>query len=459
MAHRRSALVLLLAALALGAAPTSLSLKKARALLKAGHVDDIYLAYASLKPGQHPDGDAAIGRLCLAAARVAMKKGDAPVALGLAQTTTRLSPQTIAAYLVVAQAALSLSQHGVAAHALDAALNRAPHDGEVLYQRAKLAEDEGEYARAERLYAAVPRRHARAGAARAGVRRMRSRLAERRKNLEAAAKNERNLHAEEKRASRTMTTGSATDADPAGLYGRAGDKSQHFQIVYERGGRDFAQNARYEGKVLDMFERAYDQVSHMLDFRPDGPFIVVLYTKKEFADAYSGVMADGLLGFYARGRIRMNRAGHLNDKFFETAAHELTHAFVALLAGGHDERVPVWLNEGLATYVGWEVGGGGEEALQTNPMYKPIRQAGRSIPLARIEHTPLVQLGRAAMPAYMKSRAAVSVLTDDMDGMGKIEQVIRAVGRGTPFRTAMADAFGPHELEDLDGEANALLLK
>lgn len=447
---------------AVRAAPP-LSVAEAQARLKEGRLDEIYLDWAALDRGAHPEGDAAVAAVLVDASKAALAKKDAPLAFGLAEKARALSPGTLPACFAFADAALALEQRGAAAEALDAALRAAPRDGEALYRRGALAELEGDEERAVQLYRAVPKGHARRAAAREGVRRLRAALAERARRLRETRRIEKNLRRKQEQAARTPSetvgfagAGVAGVEEDIGLAGMAARKSDHFRIVYSRGGRDFAQKARFEGKVLSMFEEAWRKVGRTLGYRPDRVFDVVLYTKDEFALHFGGQFGSGVLGFYA-GKIRMNRAESLDEAFFATVVHEYTHAALDALAEGRGGAVATWFNEGLADYIEWEVAKGGERSFEGSVVLKGPRRQATRLTLAQLEHTSFARLGGAAGLAYLKAHAAVGVLADEGSGMRRIREVIEAVAGGRDFRAALAEAFGASLVEGLEAEANARL--
>lgn len=116
---------------------------------------------------------------------------------------------------------------------------------------------------------------------------------------------------------------------------------EHFIIKYRKGEQG------YEGYWLkNMLRDRYRQISQDFGYYLNHKIVVLFYGKDEFYDVTG--QSRWVRGIYD-GKIRLPayRQGFRETALQATAAHEMTHAFVAILGG---MQAPVWLHEGLAQY-------------------------------------------------------------------------------------------------------------
>ncbi len=474
--------LLLLAPVTAAATGAPLPLTDARSLLEAKEYDEIFIAFSSLDAGEHPDGDAAIASVVMDAAQASRQADDLHLAIGLAGIARRLNREDSNATLLFAKLAIKLEMRGAAAQALDEGLLQAPTDGELLFQRAHLAEMERELQKAADLYGRVPKAHPRHGDARDGASRMKEASSQQDAVLEQVAEVESAFLEQQEAAGRRMaqerrrptprqddSAGRATsipapvpipsqratspNSAPAGMEATG---SRNFRIVYHRGDRDFAQRADFEVRVLSMLEDARQRVGNLFNHYPEEPVEVVLYTAEEFALHFGGQLGQNVLGFYA-GKIRINRAENPHDPMFRrTVVHEYVHALVDQMAAGNVRGVPLWLNEGLAVWTEHRVTGANDESELPFPQRRRLRQYAQSISLDSLARPPFGACGNQ-MAAYIKSRAAVEALVGTGGGLGRVLRVIELIGRGRQFEQAFSEVFGDSRLERLDEQANRQL--
>lgn len=460
MDARRALVALLLAFLFSAAAwAKPLSVSQARSLLQTQAFDEVYLAYASLEPGVHPDGDESVAQVLNDAAQQALDAHDPSLALGLSDIARKLSPKSLVACLVNADAAIALNQREAAEHALDRALQLAPRDGDVLYRRAAYAEEERQPELAAKLFQRVPESHARYADAQENAARLNRTMAEMASDLRALAEAEAEQKRRQQEAGKTAgTTGASTSTLanegpsplPAGMTDRS---SRHFRIVYQGGARDFAERAQYEQRVLTLFEKAHAQVRTLLGRATTEPVDVVLYTQEEFHLHFGSMFGGGVLGFYS-GKIRMNRAEKLDEQFYATAVHEYVHAVVDALSN-RTGNVPVWLNEGLARWTERRVAGGDYVNWHERRELKAFANRGLLPSFEQLD-APFGQMGPLVGVAYAKSSAGVEALSSG-GGLAKLVGVVESVGSGQPFEKAFAQAFGETRLQRLDGDVEQLV--
>lgn len=113
----------------------------------------------------------------------------------------------------------------------------------------------------------------------------------------------------------------------------------HFKVRYEgEVGWDYSQD------VLNILEDAYREIGQKLSFFPQEPLTVVIYTQQDFQSVTG--MTDWYAGAYD-GKIRLRQGDVMGDKtrLRQIVFHEYAHALIHCLAGN---RVPIWLNEGIA---------------------------------------------------------------------------------------------------------------
>lgn len=441
------------------AAPVTL--ENGRALLESGSFDDLYLSFSSLASGEHPEGDAGVTTLLLDGAQAALESGDAPLALGLSDAARRISPRSVEACVVNADALVALDQRAAAEAALDAALKLQPGNWELVYRRADYAQQEGQPALAVKLFRRVPKSHTLHEQAVARARRLERAMQEETQAFEQMKVNEAAQRQKQAQAARTAGTGpvtarpppaaSPTAAVPDGMTGRS---SRNFHIAYQPGARDFAERADYETRVLALFEKAYADVKALLGRGTENPVEVVLYTEEEFRFHFGQMFGGGVVGFYS-GKIRMNRADTLDAAFESTVVHEFVHAVVDDVTRGAD--VPVWLNEGLARWVERRVTG---SAFITQAERAELLGLSRQglLPKTTSLTGAFTSLGPFVGAAYAQSATAVEALSRP-HGVGRVVQVLEGLGRGESVDEAFSAVFGTGRLAGVDDEIAKLIAR
>ena len=174
--------------------------------------------------------------------------------------------------------------------------------------------------------------------------------------------------------------------------------------------------------VLDILKSAYAEIGKELDFFPEQPISVILYTAKDFSAVTNAPMwAGGMFG-KLDGKIRVpvqGAAGH-EQELQRVLYHEYTHALLFALA----PACPLWLHEGLAQYCCDD---------------KPVN-VGQVIPL------PLLVNGfpsepRAAYAAYMESLQVVYDLVEE-HGISRLRGLLDKLSNGSNLETAFAVSYG-----------------
>lgn len=170
-------------------------------------------------------------------------------------------------------------------------------------------------------------------------------------------------------------------------------------------------------RVITILEDAYGSIGAEMNYYPDRPVTVILYTEKDFYDITQVSMSTG--GVYD-GKIRVpvkDLHKHSDTLLRKVLFHEYTHALVSSITS----RCPLWINEGLAEYFS----GGYPERI------------GQVIPLDRLEDSfPRGQM----KTAYHESYSAVSYLIETY-GIFSIKDLLISLSRGEDINQAFTSAF------------------
>ena len=206
--------------------------------------------------------------------------------------------------------------------------------------------------------------------------------------------------------------------------------SRHFDISYPPG-----TTGREQNEVLSILERAYREIGRKLgNAFPTTPIQVIIYSAEEFSEAtqlgeHVGAVYDGKI----RVPVRNAEGGPIDSAELERRLfHEYTHVVVRHLAG---ERVPWWLNEGLAETFSKEL---------TDADYAGLRQAEMDDGLFVLSDLDASQLH--AMPphdlrlAYVQSHATVDYLWRRF-GQRSLLAYLDALSEGVEPEEAMRQVY------------------
>jgi tetratricopeptide (TPR) repeat protein len=165
----------------------------------------------------------------------------------------------------------------------------------------------------------------------------------------------------------------------------------HFRILYEGGTQQHIGD-----QVARVLESGYRTIGRTLNSYPSETLTVILYTNREFQDITRS--PSWATGSYD-GRIRIAVGGVLQPAELDRiVTHELVHAIVASAVTLH---VPVWLNEGLATYF---------EPGDRSWVPEVIRKADTVVPLERLANGFSGLDEQGALLAYAESATAAEIL-------------------------------------------------
>ena len=204
-------------------------------------------------------------------------------------------------------------------------------------------------------------------------------------------------------------------------------ESRHFTLHYQ--GDRITPGLQQE--LLASLENQYQDLSRQFGYEPSSNIIVILYTQKEFVDiteapAWAGALNDGKL------RIPIGGLSSMNPEVERVLKHELTHSFVANLAGG---RCPTWLNEGLAEMME------SRSSASFAPQLAPLFVQHKAIPFRALEGGFTRFSNLQAQVAYAESLAAVEYLRNRY-GMNEILRMMESIGSGEPAEQALRNGTG-----------------
>lgn len=195
------------------------------------------------------------------------------------------------------------------------------------------------------------------------------------------------------------------------------ESTLHFKVVfdgYEHGG--------ISRKILGILEDAYKQVGNDLDYYPDGPVTVVLYTEEDFRDTtrapeWAGGIYDGTI------RVPVKGVEGREEEVRRVLFHEYVHAVVHSILGSTVRSLPLWINEGLAEYYS----------------ARYARRTGQSIPLSSLEGS-FDRLQEKANIAYLVSYSAVASLMDTYRAY-RMRDFLFSCAKGHGVNKAFTESF------------------
>lgn len=213
------------------------------------------------------------------------------------------------------------------------------------------------------------------------------------------------------------------------------NESSHFKLKYNGGAEPAL--AR---DVLRTLEMHFAAIESELNFTPPESIAVILYTRDAFSDI---TRAPSWVGALNDGRIRVPVQGlsSVDQELSRVLKHELTHSFVrqktrgtCMASSDCGNRVPTWVNEGLAQWMAGDRSG--EDAAVLVRMFDD----GHALPLSRLE-APWMNLDRdTAHYAYAWALANVEYIVET-DGMSDIERILDRIGEGMATEQALREVL------------------
>lgn len=204
----------------------------------------------------------------------------------------------------------------------------------------------------------------------------------------------------------------------------AQEDSAHFVVSF-----DGQADKEAEKKAVESLEEARRVVGKAFDYFPSDAVPVILYPGKTFREAQG--QATWSVGIFD-GKIRLPASGaeHQPDEFRSTLYHEYTHALVYRMASG--QRVPAWLNEGVAMYA---------ETLAPGSRGRVrVARGGAWVPLTRLHNSFTGLDERSAQVAYAEAQLAVAELVQSYR-LYRIRELLERLGQGRSFESAFEDTY------------------
>ena len=206
------------------------------------------------------------------------------------------------------------------------------------------------------------------------------------------------------------------------------------RIIYRPGRRDLAERAAQV--MRQTIPRLSEKIGVALS-RP--PVVQLCATLSEYDRAVPYKLHPHTLGvaMYGHNRIVINCAlvlDPLSNDFSATLRHELCHFAIAEAVTLGEQPVPLWFNEGVATWFSGRVN------LRPPAVLPEMVAAGFIYPLDELtERFPASW--QSMLLAYEQSEHAVEYLVEE-HGDGVVRDIITGVARGASFDRSFSDAAG-----------------
>lgn len=226
--------------------------------------------------------------------------------------------------------------------------------------------------------------------------------------------------------------------------------SSHF-VLYQDVDIDrssgFHGSRRFENRVLDVLEDAYDALDDTLGLRPSRRLDVLVWDPALFDARFAGRFRFAAAGFY-NGTIYVRGGTRVDAAMVRTLHHELVHA--AFDAAAPSLFLPAWLNEGIAEWFeARSVGKRGLSAYEARVLAELGRQ-GRLYSLGQLGAGSFVGLEpRAAQLAYLQSYAFIEYLAR-RHGDDSVRRLCRTLLRKRNLARAFEVIYRA-DLDELEG--------
>jgi hypothetical protein len=175
-----------------------------------------------------------------------------------------------------------------------------------------------------------------------------------------------------------------------------------------------------------------------------------LYLMSDHAMYVAAGAPPGSLGMAASNRMLINCTGEKQDQLWPTVGHEMFHQFVHWVVG---DKVPVWINEGLADYYGYSCLWTGD-GLTCGIMYKadkPIiyderrewrewQKAKAFLPFKELLAMSPAEFNKYGRKAYVQAWAMLYYLQFSEEG-GKGQKQIDAYLKATAAGASPVETF------------------
>lgn len=443
--------------------PTPPAAARAAQLAKAQQWEELYLAFATASPKGYSKHDQPVVAKALVEGCHALSADDAVMAYSLGERSVAFTP-TAEGLFCTGLTGLAAEQRAAAEESFRAGLTKFPKDYRFPLELGRLLAEEGDVSGARTALLKIPKKAKQWADAEATLRRLSKGAGEEpppgagmRPEAEAQLRTPAGAGGSgESSQPPPPSTESSSYESSVDEEGRRVRANQYFRFRYFNAQRDFGQRADYEGTVQAALEDARRAAERLVGVARKAPTDVILYSRKEFEMHHGAQAASAVAGFYSGSAIRMNDSAEMNAHNQATLVHEYVHAVVDELSGFHDERLPVWLNEGLAEYTEWQYEGHDGPPGRLGVALKQQALSKSLPPISSMSHGPLIGMSNPAL-AYALSASAVKVLVAKR-GMREVVGLIEDTGKGLPFAEAYRQRYGL-TLEELDGELASELIR
>lgn len=202
--------------------------------------------------------------------------------------------------------------------------------------------------------------------------------------------------------------------------------SSHFRLQFNNGvTHDLSDD------ILIVLEDAYNDVGRKFNRYPQEAVTVLIYTKQDFQTVtrspdWAGGLYDGKI------RIPLGGVTKINDLLKSIIYHEYTHVLIREIAGN---RVPQWLNEGLA-----QVSEKSIRSISTTLAEKAGKQ-GKLLPISDLEGTWKGFDSNKVNLAYNQSYALIDYLEESF-GEHTTTLLLERIAIGISIEKSFRGLFG-----------------
>lgn len=199
-----------------------------------------------------------------------------------------------------------------------------------------------------------------------------------------------------------------------------------------------ADREAYERRLLAIVKDARTRVAAGLGIDPPPTLSVQVHSRAGFERAFGARAGEREAARMTGEVIHLNGGSRLDDRLAGLLVHEMTHA--TLDARGTAAALPLWVEEGLADRLSWDLRGLAEPSPGQIAELRQARDRGALLPLPTTgELTPLQYLASWAAVVHLEKRV----------GREKVLAAVRSALGGEPFEKALRRESGmsPEEAE------------
>ena len=399
---------------------------KAKQLAAQKNYDELYLAFASGDPSEASEADRKVIAAALLKGCLALQKSDGVMAQSLGERALAFDPSAEAT-VCTALAAKKSEQRGAAEGLLTAGATQYPTDARFALELGRFHLEDRDADKAQQWLSRVPPATAQGKEAK---RLIAQAIALEKQGAAPVAPG---------RDEPTSTVSGNSWSSEQAADGHRTRGNAFFTMHYFNRQQDFGQRAEYEGTVQAALEEARVTAKRYLTVARQQPTDVVLYSADEFKLHFGDSYARSIAGFYTENAIRMNHAVKITDETRETLVHEYVHAVLDELMG-FKRGLPIWFNEGLATWVEWQYAGKDGPMPRYAAALQQQAQAGDLPSLTQFNSRPLVETSNPPL-AYALSGKAVGLLVQ-LYGMPSVIKFINETAQSRDPENAFKSTFG-----------------